>query len=448
MTEKSVDMDTMPLRAGHFRVLAAASLGQLTGGALSTLIGIVLPMIQIIGRPHLSPMAQGAVAGTSLVGIMLGSIIFGQWSDRKGYLLPFRLCPAVILAASLLAYFSASGAGLVAGLFFMGIGIGGEYSLDSDYISEIMPEKWRLTMVGCAKAATSVGNAATAAACFFLLGKWDSPAMWNRLFLLVSGLAAIMLLCRVRFAQSPGWLMVHGREKEAEKAARYFLGNDVLADGLRGKTAVKGKWSALFAAGNMKKVIFSGIPWACEGVGVYGIGVFMPALIMALGLETSSEGAYQRITESVRITAVISLFILAGFVAGIAMLNRVRHLGMQSWGFVLSAAGIGVLLASHVLHLPLWVSVLGFVIFELFLNAGPHLTTFVIPPQIYSVQERGAGTGIAAAFGKLGAVIGVLFMPVLLEKGGMDAVLWTVIAVLLAGAAVSAIWGRRVMPRR
>lgn len=137
MTESNVNMDTMPLRAGHFRVLAVASLGQLTGGALSTLIGIILPMIQIIGRPHLSSFAQGAVACSSLVGIMLGSMIFGQWSDRKGYLMLFRLCPAIILAASLLAYFTASTAGLATGLFFMGLGIGGGYSLDSDYISRL-----------------------------------------------------------------------------------------------------------------------------------------------------------------------------------------------------------------------------------------------------------------------------------------------------------------------
>ncbi len=46
-----VDMDTMPLRWGHFRVLIVASLGQLTGAALSTLVGIILPMIRIVHDP-------------------------------------------------------------------------------------------------------------------------------------------------------------------------------------------------------------------------------------------------------------------------------------------------------------------------------------------------------------------------------------------------------------
>ncbi len=39
--------------------------------------------------------------------------------------------------------------------------------------------------------------------------------------------------------------------------------------------------------GELRKVVLSGIPPACEGWvwGVYGIGVFLPILVMALGLE-------------------------------------------------------------------------------------------------------------------------------------------------------------------
>ena len=93
-----------------------------------------------------------------------------------------------------------------------------------------------------------------------------------------------------------------------------------------------------------------------------------------------------------------------------------------------------------------WVAVSGFMLFELFLNAGPHLMTFIIPPQIYSVAERGAGAGLAAAFGKLGAVAGVVVIPILLKWGGASLVLWVTIGVLLAGALVTAVVGREVLP--
>ena len=62
--------------------------------------------------------------------------------------------------------FSASVGALMVALFIMGFGVGGGYSLDSDYISEIMPRRWRLFMVGVAKAMSAVGNVTMAFMCF------------------------------------------------------------------------------------------------------------------------------------------------------------------------------------------------------------------------------------------------------------------------------------------
>lgn len=445
-----VDMDTMPLRWGHLRVLIVASLGQITGAGLSTVVGIILPMIQLVSRPELSPAVQGAVAASGLVGIMIGSVVFGAWSDRRGYLFFFRLCPAIILAGALVAIFSDGIPALVAALLLMGMGIGGGYSLDSDYISEIMPRRWRLVMVGVAKAASSLGNIVMALAGFYLLRVWNTPGHWSRLLVLVAVLAVVMLLCRIRFEQSPGWLMAHGRRDEAERAVRYFLGPDVQIGeiGSRAGRADRPKmsWAGLFSRANARRVVFSGVPWACEGFGVYGVGVFLPVLIMALGLGASSEGAFRHIVSSVEISAYINMFVLVGFVVGLLLVNRLYHVRMQTWGFLLCAAGLGLLLAGYGLHLPKWTMVAGFIVFELFLSAGPHLLTFIIPSQIYPVAERGAGAGLAAAFGKAGAVAGVALIPLLLKWGGVAAVLAATIAVQLAGALVTAFVGRSTLP--
>lgn len=450
MQNSYVDMDEMPLRFGHFRVLFVASLGQLVGAALSTLVSIILPLIQIHLHPQLTSMEQGLVCCTSLVGIMVGSFLFGKLSDQYGYLLFFRLCPCIILVASIFVFFNDTLTGLVVGLFFMGLGAGGEYSLDGDYISEIMPKRWRLFMVGIAKALCSIGNVMTAVICYILLEKDKSALIWNKMVLIIGGIALLMFLLRLFFAQSPGWLVACGRIDEAEKSVRYFLGNDVVMGEISNHPQKKDKpkesWSSLFTHEKLPKVIFSGVPWACAGMGVYGIGIFLPILIMALGLESSALMPLERIIYSVKHTALISAFIFVGFVLGLLLVNRVSHVKLQTWGFILGGVGLILLLIANIFHFPIWISLIGFMIFELFLNAGPNLITYIIPPQIYSVADRGLGAGLAAAFGKVGAILGVVLMPMFLFWGGVKLVLIACTFIFFVGAAVTVIMGHKVLP--
>lgn len=188
------------------------------------------------------------------------------------------------------------------------------------------------------------------------------------------------------------------------------------------------------------------MPWACEGVGVYGVGVFLPLLVMALGIDTSHATGMAKVLNSVELTTVINFFIVPGFVLGLLLVRRRDHVWMLTWGFVVAGAGLALLLAAYLLHWPVWVSIAAFVVFEVFLNAGPHLVTFIIPAQVYSVEERAAGSGIASMVGKIGAILGVFFMPVLLKAGGITLVLIVCIAVMFAGAGIAAWYGPKVMP--
>lgn len=140
----TVDMATMPIGWRHIRVVLIASLGQFIGQGLATLVGIVIPLMQIVIHPELSAGMQGLLGCISLIGIMLGTVVFGRLSDRYGYLLFFRLCPFIILVASLAAVWMSHVWVIMGCLFVMGFAIGGEYSLDPDYISELMPVKWRI----------------------------------------------------------------------------------------------------------------------------------------------------------------------------------------------------------------------------------------------------------------------------------------------------------------
>lgn len=441
----------MPLRPRHLWVVFVASLGQLIGTAVATLAGVIIPMVNILRHPELSSFMQGLIGAADLVGIMVGSVIFGRLIDRYGYLLFFRLCPMLVLISSLFSIFFPSVAVLIVCLFFVGVGIGGEYSLDSGYISELLPEKYSSFMIGLAKSASALGNIIAAALAFLLITDWQSASRWPDLMWIVVAIAAMMVVSRIWFWESPKWLADKGETAAAEKAAQHFLGPnaEVLPPDLSAaaaKTAPKSSFFS-FIKENLNKVILSGVPWACEGLGVYGFGVFLPILIMALGIEhVGAEGAgITHVASSVKVTFWISCIILPGFIIGLLMIRRKRNVcKMQTFGFRMCAVALIVLLIAYWLKLDKWVSILAFMCFELFLNFGPHLVTYVLPPKIYPVSDRGRGSGLAAGIGKLGAVLGVFLIPILLGWGGPLLVLGVSAAVMALGAIVTAAYAPKI----
>ena len=447
----SIPLTDLPMGWRQYRIVTVASLGQMIGTIVATIAGVIIPLLNILMHPELSPFMQGLIGSIDLIGICIGASIFGRLSDKYGYLLFFRLCPALILAASVAGVFLGDVWGVTLCLFVIGLGIGGEYSLDSDYVSELMPKGYGPLMVGVTKTASALGNIVAAALCLWIIMDTRRAEVWPQLLWIVAGTAALMLILRIKFYQSPSWLQSHGKDAEAEKAVKEFLGPRATLPATTRQAATsstpqkENMWQ--FMVRNGKQVILSGIPWACEGLGVYGIGVFLPILVMALGLEHFTKGMPEvlHVAESVKVTLWISCIMLPGFILGLILIRRkVRITLIQSAGFWLCAVSLVILALSYHFGWNKWWSIGSFMAFELFLNMGPHLITYVLPPRIYPVETRGQGVGLAASIGKIGAVVGVFLIPILLKAGGALLVLIVSAAVMAAGAIVTNIYGALV----
>lgn len=70
-------------------------------------------------------------------------------------------------------------------------------------------------------------------------------------------------------------------------------------------------------------------------------------------------------------------------------------------------------------------------------NAGPNLTTFIMPGECFPRHIAAAGHGISAAAGKLGAVLGSFCLPLVLDKAGVAPVLAACAATAALGALVT-----------
>ena len=443
-----------PLGWRHWWIVFVSSLGQFVGCAVATIAGVIIPMLAITENGDLPSWMQGLIGAADLLGIVFGSLIFGKLTDRFGYLPFFRLCPAIIILASLPAIFFPYVGVLIPSLFAIGFGIGGEYSLDSDYVSELMPTDKKMMMLGIVKTGASLGNIVAAAIAFLLIIHWDDASNWPDLMWIITITGAVMLLTRLYFFESPKWLMEHGQPQKAAYNVKKFLGSNVILasnavpPAAAAKTPEEENLTVIaFCRKYWNRVMLSGVPWACEGLGVYGIGVFIPVLVMALGITHQGIDAdrMMHVAESVKSTFWISCIMLPGFLIGVWLTSRkINYCRLQSMTFWASSLSLLLLLVSYKFHWPVWISLVAFMGFELFLNLGPHLVTYLLPPDIYPVEIRGQGTGIAAAIGKAGAVAGVFIIPLLLKVGGGVLVLAVSAGVMAAGALVTTVYGRKV----
>jgi predicted MFS family arabinose efflux permease len=107
--------------------------------------------------------------------------------------------------------------------------------------------------------------------------------------------------------------------------------------------------------------------------------------------------------------------------------QRFGRIRMQLLGFAGMVAGMALLFASAALpgaagsHLV--IVVIGFGIFNLFMNMGPNSTTCILPAELFPTQLRATGAGFAAACAKIGATIGVFIIPLIKTAFGLPAVL-------------------------
>jgi MFS family permease len=153
-----------------------------------------------------------------VAGACLGALFFGHLADRIGRKKLFMLTLAVYLVATVCTAFATSFLWFAICRFFTGAGIGGEYSAINSAIDELIPARVRGTVDLAINGSYWVGTAAGAALSLLLLNEsiFAADFGWRLAFGLGAILGLGILLVRRHVPESPRWLMIHGRDREAE----------------------------------------------------------------------------------------------------------------------------------------------------------------------------------------------------------------------------------------
>jgi MFS family permease len=159
----------------------------------------------------------GLGAAMYVAGACLGSLIFGWMTDRFGRRKLFMITLAVYLTATALTALSFSAWWFFLFRFLTGFGIGGEYAAINSAIDELIPARHRGRIDIMINGTFWLGALIGALVTVPLLSDLPTNLGWRLAFGLGVVLGVVILLVRRNVPESPRWLFIHGRDREAEE---------------------------------------------------------------------------------------------------------------------------------------------------------------------------------------------------------------------------------------
>ncbi|HEX4638651.1 MAG TPA: MFS transporter [Chthoniobacterales bacterium] len=211
-------LDALPWSRWHWLIVLSLGATWILDGLEVTLAGSLAGILTRRDTLGLSDSEVGASASCYLAGAVIGALLFGYGTDRFGRKKLFFITVAVYLIGTALSAFSWNFASYAIFRAITGAGIGGEYAAINSAIDELIPARVRgrvdLMINGSYWIGAALGSGATV---FLLDPKYFSISFgWRLAFGIGATLGIIVIFFRRWIPESPRWLMIHGRNSEAE----------------------------------------------------------------------------------------------------------------------------------------------------------------------------------------------------------------------------------------
>jgi Arabinose efflux permease len=419
----NMSIEDVPISRFHRLLTVRSGGGSFVDGYVLSIIGIA--MTKVSPSLGLSPLWEGLIAASALIGIFFGGFMGGVLTDRLGRRMIYFVGPTLFIVCSLAQFWVQSGETLFALRFMTGVAVGIEYPVATAFLVEFMPKKSRgpclatLTILWFAGAATAylVGEA---------LLNFGGVEAWRYTLASTAVIGALLFIVRMGTPESPRWLISKGRHQEAEAVIRRVYGDRFSLKNLPAQPENNHlSFGSLLHSGYGKRMAFVTIFWTCSVIPVFAVYAFAPKVLQALHL-SGDWASYGSIA--------ITLLFVVGCMIGTRLVNSLGRRKLLLHSFLWS--GLALLLLGALRDGPSMIILLMFGAYALFIG-GAQVLQLVYPNEIFPTEIRAGAVGIGTSMSRIGAAVGTYLVPISLQTIGIGSTMYIAAGITFIGLIVS-----------
>jgi putative MFS transporter len=378
------------------KLLAVAGTGWMFDAMDVGMLSFIIAALKV--EWDLTPGQMGLIGSINSIGMAVGALIFGMLADKIGRKMVFMITLLLFSLGSGVSAFSTTLSVFFILRFIIGMGLGGELPVASTLVSESVPVEKRGRTVVLLESFWAGGWLIAAVISYFVIPKFGWQAA-----LLISALPAFFALyLRIGLPDSPRFTAIQNK----------------------GKASTLNNLAKIWSKEHGRQTVMLWIVWFCVVFSYYGMFLWLPSVMVLKGFSLIKSFEYVLIMTLAQLPGYFTAawciekfgrkFVLVVYLLGTAV----------SAYFFGTAASTALLMTSGILLS--------------FFNLGAWGGLYAYTPEQYPTAIRGTGTGMAAAFGRIGGVLGPLLVGYLVAQKISVSMIFTIfcISVLIGAAAV------------
>jgi putative MFS transporter len=368
-------LDTARMGPIHYRVLALITFGYFFDVIDFIILGSLVP--DMVRSHFATPAGIGTVGSATLLGLFIGSLGQGEFTDRFGRKAVFQFAVLLYSLATIAAALAPS--------------VGAAQPLCFSYAAEYAPKDIRGRVTAFMQ---FVGGA-----CVWPLGTLLALGLrgtigWRGVWIVIGACGFVLFLCSFAMPESPRWLVTHGQGRRAlDLLERMGLGRppagtELVADRL---SDIRSDPVGVVFRRYRGRIIAAMICFFAFFGAALGIGGWLPNILASRGFT---------ITKSLTFNFGITL---AFPCASLFMMYALERFGRIRTAVTAFAIATALAILFYFSRSDMMVLVVGFCMTFFIQLAGNSMQIFT--SEVFPSNARASGFGLAQAGGRIGSAV-------------------------------------------